>query len=189
VPIDPVTITPPAPPGWIQAVGENLVGLKAIHGVTLHARPDLAHDMDALIARGETLKTRMFGAISGVTITYQNADQVYRTKLEPIESDAYAWLHDVQQFATRANNQVSIAGIDFVKLAQDAGTAADDLGQWANDKIKEPIDKLKEFWAGMQALLDDVETTLAGVPWMWIGIGVLAIFLVPPLLRAIEGDE
>ena len=154
---------------WFKCFSENYEALREIGG---QIPPNMRAAYDALLKAGATIKA-----------TIDNETAVS-------SDDAKAWLEAAKKFALGLHNARSAE----IAATSDCGIATPDDGPLSG------LDVLTDqagaaIAATIKALVDHAADTVnkalkgavGAMPWGWITVGVVAVFVIPSLIQQAEG--
>lgn len=169
---------------WWQSFHDNLDALTQLSAqVQASADTALQSNYTWLVNEGTTLKNYLTTVVGQDTTAAQQG-------VEAVSQRVTDWLNNAYNFSVQLANKDLSGGL----LTPDPA-APGAFTSWFNSFMNDPVTGLQSLAQTMNAAGDVVESVgntanaIANLPWLWIGLGVAAIFLAPKLLEALEDDD
>lgn len=178
--IDPIDITPGP---WVQDFNDNFA---ALQGISISPNSPLYPQWQHITNLAGSLHWQM-GQWATLGKTDPNAAYA---GLKAMQSQVYSWLNQVNDFASAMQGQTT--DTDSITAIQNK---ARDWTNGFNDFVQQPItnflpQQLQDDFRQMSDILNSLQAFVSNaIPIVaWIGVGVLALFLLPKIFDLIDGD-
>ena len=181
--IAPVTVSPEVM-AWGPDFADNF---SALQGIALAP----AHPLYAQFQHIKNVAGSLHWQISQWAKIGQTDPERASAGLRAMSNNVYQWLNLVNDFASQLRGETTNTDT-LTAIEQTATDWADQATTWVgefSDWTGRQVQATAQEFQQLAADLESAGNFLAGISWVGVGILLLGIFLGPPLVDLVMGDE